>query len=123
MIGHLGKDCTTNAVNGRNVINFNVAHTERFKDNTGSPREKTTWVECAYWTDKVAIAPYLRKGQLVHLEGIPDARHYTRNDGTPASVMTLRVFGIQLLGTAREQDAENEQELMMVAEGNDDLPF
>ena len=51
VIGHLGKDCTVNTVNGKNVINFSVAHTEKFKDSSGAQREKTTWVECAYWTE------------------------------------------------------------------------
>ena len=42
VIGHLGKDCTTNVVNGKNVINFSVAHSERYKDATGNQKEKTT---------------------------------------------------------------------------------
>ncbi len=37
VIGNLGKDCVTNLVNGKNVINFNVAHTEKFRDATGKP--------------------------------------------------------------------------------------
>ena len=45
VIGNLGKDCTVNTVNGKNVINFSVANTEKFKDSTGAQREKTTWVE------------------------------------------------------------------------------
>ena len=45
VIGHLGKDCTTNVVNGKNVINFSVAHSERYKDASGNQKEKTTWVE------------------------------------------------------------------------------
>ncbi len=61
IIGNLGKDATTNTVNGKNVINFSVAHTEKFTSN-GEKKEKTTWVECAYWTDKTAISPYLKKG-------------------------------------------------------------
>jgi len=72
VIGHLGKDCTTNVVNGKNVINFSVAHSERYKDASGNQKEKTTWVECAYWTDRTAIAPYLKKGQLVFAEGTPE---------------------------------------------------
>ena len=51
-IGHLGKDATTNAVNGKNVINFSVAHTEKYKDQQGNQKEKTVWVECSYWTEK-----------------------------------------------------------------------
>ena len=29
VIGNLGKDCIVNTVNGKTVINFNVAHTEK----------------------------------------------------------------------------------------------
>ena len=36
VIGNLGKDCVTNVVNGKNVINFSVAHTEKFKDAQGN---------------------------------------------------------------------------------------
>jgi hypothetical protein len=65
VIGHLGKDCTTNVVSGKNVINFSVAHSEKFKDSMGNQKEKTTWVECACWAERTAIAPYLKKGQSV----------------------------------------------------------
>ena len=34
-IGHLGKDATVNNVNGKNVINFSVAHTEKWNDAQG----------------------------------------------------------------------------------------
>ncbi len=98
-IGNLGKDCVTNAVNGKNVINFNVAHTEKFKDAQGNQRDKTIWVECAYWTDRTGIAPYLRKGTQVYVEGTPDIRTYTKNDGTSGVSLTLRVLSIQLLGS------------------------
>jgi len=74
IIGNLGTDCTTNEVNGKTVINFPVAHSERYKDSQGNLVEKTTWVKCAYWTDKTAIAQYLKKGQMVYAEGIPEAR-------------------------------------------------
>lgn len=98
VIGHLGKDCTTNVVNGKNVINFSVAHSERFKDASGNQKEKTTWVECAYWTERTAIAPYLKKGQLVFTEGTPEVRTYSKNDGTSGASLTMRVSSVQLLG-------------------------
>ena len=102
VIGNLGKDCVTNQVNGKSVINFNVAHTEKYKDSAGVAKEKTTWVECAYWTDRVAIAPYLKRGSQVFVEGIPELRHYQKNDGTPGSSLSLRVTSIQLLGSRPE---------------------
>ncbi len=101
-IGNLGKDCVTNTVNGKSVINFNVAHTEKYRDAQGNQKDKTIWVECAYWTDKTAIAPYLRKGTQVYVEGNPEVRTYQKSDGTTAASLTLRVQSVQLLGTRNE---------------------
>jgi single-strand DNA-binding protein len=103
VIGNLGKDCTVNTVNGKNVINFSVAHTEKFKDSTGAQREKTIWVECAYWTDRTGISPYLKKGQQVYAEGSPEVRTYQTNDGKSGASLTMRVQSVQLLG-ARNQE-------------------
>lgn len=98
VIGHLGKDCIVNNVNGKNVINFSVAHTEKYKDAQGVQKDKTLWVECAYWTDRTAIAPYLKKGQLVFAEGTPDMKTYTTNDGKQGASLTLRISMVQLIG-------------------------
>jgi len=43
VIGNLGKDAVVNNVNGKSVINFNVAHTERFKDAQGVQKDRTTF--------------------------------------------------------------------------------
>jgi single-strand DNA-binding protein len=129
VIGHLGKDCISNVVNGKNVINFSVAHSEKFKDSAGVQKEKTLWVECAYWTDRIAIAPYLKKGQLVYADGTPDQRSYTKNDGTQGIALTLRVLNIQLLGgNSKNENGEstsgsNNENPVLSAVGSDDLPF
>lgn len=102
VIGNLGKDCTVNTVNGKNVINFSVANTEKFKDSTGAQREKTTWVECAYWTDRTGLVPYLKKGQQVYAEGTPEVRTYQTNDGKSGASLSLRVQTVQLLGARGE---------------------
>lgn len=104
VIGNLGKDCITNTVNGKNVINFNVAHTEKFKDSQGNQKDKTIWVDCAYWTDRTGIAPYLKKGTQVFVEGTPEVRTYAKNDGTTGASLTLRVQSVQLLGSRQSQD-------------------
>jgi single-strand DNA-binding protein len=102
VIGNLGKDCITNTVNGKSVMNFNVAHTEKFRDQQGTQKDKTIWVECAYWSDRTAVAPYLKKGTQVYVEGTPEVRTYTKNDGTPGVSLTLRVQSVQLLGNRGE---------------------
>ena len=98
IIGNLGKDALVNNVNGKTVINFTVAHTEKYKDSQGNSQEKTTWVDCAYWTDRTAVAPYLTKGTSVYAEGTPEIRSFTRQDGTNGSSLTMRVREVQLLG-------------------------
>ncbi len=140
VIGNLGKDCVVNTVNGKNVINFTVAHTEKYKDSQGNQQEKTTWVDCAYWTDKTAVAQYLTKGKQVYAEGQPEARSFQRNDGTPGSSLSLRVREVQLLGGRSDsaggsfQQPSNASSAMSGSSSNvpspsditepvDDLPF
>jgi single-strand DNA-binding protein len=138
IVGNLGKDCIVKEINGKNVINFSVAHTERFKDSQGNQKERTTWVECAYWTDRTAVAPYLKKGQMVYAEGSPEADGYMNKDNQAAATLRMRVQNVQLLGGNKEggQSGQSNQPAMSEAssinnsnraaeasEPADDLPF
>lgn len=109
IIGNLGTDCTTTEVNGRTVINFPVAHSEKYKDSQGNLVEKTTWVRCAYWTDRTAIAQYLKKGQLVYAEGSPEAEGYLNKDNQNAASLKMNVFRIQLLGGRNDNPDSSSQ--------------
>jgi len=133
IIGNLGKDCVVNTVNGKNVINFTVAHTEKYRDSQGNNQEKTTWVDCAYWSDKTGVAQYLTKGKQVYVEGQPEARAFSRNDGTAGASLSLRVRDIQLLGgrgegvpsasSASSSQGSPMNEPAPISEVSDDLPF
>ncbi len=141
VIGNLGKDCIVKEVNGKNVINFSVAHTERFKDSQGNQKERTTWVECAYWTDRTAVAQYLTKGRTVYAEGSPEADAYTNKEGQAAATLRMRVQTVQLLGGGNTADSPNpganagnvsyntntarpvQTTAPVTSEGSDDLPF
>ena len=139
VIGRLGKDCVVNTVNGKSVINFTVAHSEKYKDSQGTLQEKTIWVDCAYWTDRTAVSPYLQKGTQVFVEGQPEARSFQRNDGTPGSSLSLRVREVQLLGSKADRGVGGSYQPNTAASSNssnshvpspneitepvDDLPF
>jgi len=99
IIGNLGKDCIVKEVNGKNVINFSVAHSEKFRDAQGVEKERTTWVECAYWIEKTNVAQYLTKGRTVYAEGYPQADAYANKDGQPAATLRMRVTNVQLLSS------------------------
>ncbi|HMO33418.1 MAG TPA: single-stranded DNA-binding protein [Lacibacter sp.] len=135
VIGNLGKDCIVNNVNGKNVMNFSVAHTEKYKDSTGTQREKVIWVDCAYWSERTGIAPYLKKGTQVYVEGIPEVRTYTTQDGKSGSSLSLRVLSVQLLGSRQEGGAPSQgyspapvhaapgDQAPVGGDVSDDLPF
>jgi len=108
IIGNLGKDCIVKEVNGKNVINFSLAHTERYKDSQGNQKDRTTWVECAYWTDKINVAQYLTKGRTVYAEGSPEADAYTNKEGQASATLRMRVQNVQLLG-GNSNDGNNNQ--------------
>ncbi|MEO8854470.1 MAG: single-stranded DNA-binding protein [Ginsengibacter sp.] len=142
IIGHLGTDCTTTEVNGKTVINFPVAHSEKYKDQQGNMVEKTIWVKCAYWTDRTAIAQYLKKGQMIYAEGTPEAEGYLNKDNQNAASLKLKVFQVQLLGSKNDNQPGGSQQSSsyqssnastntnanqlapsQVEEAADDLPF
>lgn len=126
LIGNLGKDCNTNVVNGNHVINFSVAHSDKIRDQENNLIEKTVWVECAYWTEKTGVVNFLRKGQQVYAEGIPEVKSFTKKDGSTGISLSLRVMYLQLVGSSsgdglhkiseKEKDAANQSV-------SDDLPF
>lgn len=107
VIGNLGADCIQKEINGKTVINFNVAHSEKFKDAQGNLKERTIWVNCAYWTDRTAIAQYLTKGKTVYAEGTPEADAYTNKEGQAAATLRMRVQNIQLLGGSGDTQGSN----------------
>jgi single-strand DNA-binding protein len=107
VIGNLGGDCIQKEVNGKTVINFNVAHSEKYKDAQGNLKERTTWVNCAYWTDRTAIVQYLTKGKTVYAEGTPEADGYTNKDGQVTATLRMRVQNLQLLGGNQQGDSSS----------------
>ncbi|MEO5647544.1 MAG: single-stranded DNA-binding protein [Chitinophagaceae bacterium] len=138
IIGHLGKDCLVKDINGKNVMSFTVAHSEKFKDQLGVLKEKTIWVDCSYWSDRTAIAPYLKKGTQVYAEGFPEVDTYQNKEGQHVAALRMRVMNVQLLGGSGKTDdnpsngqdgsqaqssLSNQQVASEVSAVSDDLPF
>lgn len=129
-IGNLGSDCEVKVMsNGKKVINFSIAHTEKWSGADGNKYERTVWVECGLW-EKENLAPYLKKGQQVYVSGTPSTTAYTsKKDGSLQSTLRLNVFQLQLLGGKKEADnsAGTPGNGNAPTDGNggaaDDLPF
>jgi single-strand DNA-binding protein len=102
MTGYLGSDCKVVDMEGKKVINFSVASTEKYTSKQGTKMEKTTWLNCSYWSES-KISDFLKEGTLIFLQGELDAYIYEK----PASDIKLlhlgcRVTKIELLSSKKD---------------------
>jgi single-strand DNA-binding protein len=104
VIGVIGQDATINNVNSKTVVNFSVAHSEKYKDQNGQVVNKTVWISVSYWVDRTTIAQYLKKSTNVYLEGVPSVDVYKNKDGQIVPQIKLRAIVVQLLGSSQKQD-------------------
>lgn len=126
VIGHLGQDALKKVVNGKSVLSFQVARNEQFKNLQGVVQSRTTWINCSIW-ERDNLAPYLRKGTQVFVEGRPAFRTYTGQQGESMTGINMLVTSLSLLSSAKgkpvehapDDQGEGDQEQH---EGND-LPF
>lgn len=107
LLGNLGKDAELKHFGDdkMSVVNFSVAHTEKRKNAQGVKESITIWANCAWWLKKEIadkVAPYLKKGKKVYVEGEPGARAYIPTGGNdPKADLTLRVFSLEFAEAAQ----------------------
>jgi len=126
--GRLTAKATVNAVKGdKQVINFTVAINQKWKNKAGEKKEKTAFVDCAYWRNS-GIAEYLTKGAVVEISGWMEAQGYqSKTDGIKARLIctcdTIKLFSL----LAKAEPKAEKKETAPVADGaapdEDDLPF
>lgn len=93
-IGNLGKDAELKELDGgKKVINFSIA-VQDGKDNT-------LWVDCAKWSEKTGVLPYLLKGTKVAVTGNVGIRKWDTG-----ATITLRVIDLELIG-GKPQDGSH----------------
>ena len=83
LIGNLGGDPEVRYTqNGSAVANFNVATTERWKDQSGTQQEQTEWHRVVAFARLGEICgEYLSKGSKVYIEGRIQTRQWEDRDG------------------------------------------
>lgn len=140
IIGNIGNDAQVKDFNGKKYIAFNVAHSEKFKNQQGVETERTTWVSVLK-PGESAVAQYLKKGTPVFVRGDLSVKAYKDNAGNWQVGVNCLAREVQLLpGGKRDKNAGSQQEAPAeqatntnvssapaaseTGEGNaDDLPF
>jgi single-strand DNA-binding protein len=75
------------------VLNVNIATNRRIGD-----REFTDWTSAKVWGERAEkLAPHVQKGARLLIKGRPEARGYTKSDGTPAAELVVHVNELEFL--------------------------
>ena len=133
ILGRLGKDPESRTLpNGRAVVNFSLATSERWKDKeSGEQREATEWHNCtAYARPAEVIVQYVKKGDLLMVQGQLKTRKWTDKNGVDRYTTGIEVRDFKLMPNPKsgdeqtyksrgKQDAEPGER----APFNDDIPF
>ena len=110
IIGNIGNDAQVKDFNGKKYIAFNVAHSEKFKNQQGVETERTTWVSVLK-PGESAVAQYLKKGTPVFVRGDLSVKAYKDNAGNWQVGVNCLAREVQLLpGGKRDQNAGTKQE-------------
>ena len=134
IIGNLGKDPEFKTLDsGAQLASFSVAVTEKFKKRDGSQQEKTTWFRVDAWQQGPSglvsgvIQPYLKRGQMVFLQGAPTIDEYEK-DGVKKQSFKIRLGGpgsvLQMMGGAKGDTKSDSAPASHAPQTlDDDIPF
>ena len=108
LAGFIGNDASVNDLPSgtTQVINFNIATTDKYKDET-----RTTWVRCSRFTNNVSIAPYLKKGTYVIVQGRAEVETYTDQNQQNHAVLKCIVDEIEFGGAKAENSTTGQAPL------------
>jgi single-strand DNA-binding protein len=144
LVGRLGKDPEVrNLENGAAVANFSIATSETYKDRTtGEKKEITEWHNIVAWRGLADITQkYLRKGDMVYIEGKLRTRSWEKDGITRytteivadnMNMLTPRTSGGNTTGNngggygggySNDAPTESRMAAPTIDTSTDDLPF
>lgn len=110
-IGNVGKDPEIRQTQaGREVANFSLAVTEKWKDSSGEKKERTEWIRVVVFNEGLAgvVKRYVKKGSKLYLEGQLQTRKWQDKNGNDqySTEVVLQGFGgtLVLLGDPAKQE-------------------
>ncbi len=107
LLGNVGKDPEVRHLEGGGIVaNFTLATSERFRDKSGLPQERTEWHNIVCWGPSADRAEkYVKKGTQLYIEGKIRTRSYDAKDGSKRYVTEIYVDVMQLLGKKSDNPA------------------
>lgn len=111
----------------KKVTNFTVALNQRYKTKAGEKRERSAFIDCAYWVNP-GLADYLLKGAIVEISGWVEAQPWTNRKGENHARLVCNVDTIKLFSAINKAEAQPAEPAKAAAgktkeSDDDDLPF
>ena len=113
LVGNLGRDPETRYTpNGRMNVQFTMAVSRRFNDQSGQQQERTHWYRVTAWgtlaetLDRLAQNGYLAKGKQVYVEGRLEPREYQDQQGQTRTSLDVTANELLLLGSRADSEGD-----------------
>jgi len=139
LLGNVGKDPEIKYFdNESSVANFSLATSETYTNKNGEKVTNTEWHNVQAWRGLAKIVEkYVKKGDLIYIEGRIKTRSYDDKDGNKKYITEILADEIKMLGSRGNKDnvgynsvssnsiSNSVQDNVSVDSGNDidDLPF
>ncbi len=123
LVGHLGGVPESRYTpSGSAVTNITMATNESWRKSDGETEEHTEWHRCVLWGKLAERAKeYLKKGQMIYLEGRLRTRNWEDKDGVKRYTTEVIADNFTMLGRKGVEDqADNDAPS---DNDDDDLPF
>lgn len=124
--GNLGNDAEQRFTqSGDSIVSFSVPAKSGFGD-----KAVTSWIKCSMFGKRgESVLPYLKKGQLVGVQGEFAAREWQDKEGQKRTSNEMRVSELSLLGKSSQEPAQRQEptpKAKTVSHGDaldSDIPF
>ena len=103
LIGRLGADAEVRQIDTeKSVISFSIAVDMGYKNRNGE--SVTNWYRVAYFVRKSGLAPYLTKGSIVSIEGVPKSNAYISKDNELVQAIEVQAQRVNLIHSNKNND-------------------
>lgn len=116
----VGKDAEVRATSsGKELASFSAAFDNGWGDN-----KQTVWLDCTYWGNRgVKVAPYIKKGNQLVVEGDIGTREYEGKTYLTLNVSDVKLVGGRSGGSSRGEGQERQEKPVGDVDFDDDIPF
>lgn len=99
LIGNLGADVEIKESNGSKFATMRVAHTNRYRTESGEQREQTIWVDVTWNNMESEVLKFLKAGTKIFVRGNASLRVYSsQKDRCMKAGLTIAAHEIELCG-------------------------